>query len=339
MVMSRFPNWGTASEERDSRRPGGDTSMTGSDVITPGSLSSEAGGNFREVQDQLALEPWWFAGVLIEFVSTFSGTIGKQSWRLAAIASPGPIALVWKRPVALSLYAVGIFLTLCEPPLDSIALTLAPMSIISTCAGLSVAWNVILAPCTLGEQLTVVRVLAAAAIVAGTILMGIFGPHSEVSRTGQQYIEIMGRPMASIYYMLLLSLIGVLAYLTRRYPTRGIYPAMLAGALVGNQFLLKVATELLSCGLLGPSSAPGCTSSNPLLDWEFWAIATAALTISVGGLTILSLTLRDAEALDIIPVYQGTVRPHGCSPPMASQGLPWPSMAFRGLPWPSMASQ
>ena len=90
------------------------------------------------------------------------------------------------------------------------ALSLAPMSIISTCAGLSVAWNVLLAPCTLGEQLTKVRVGAAAAIVAGTICMGVFGPRPGMTGSlapGKSRFTSMapsmvfkdGKPMLKVY--------------------------------------------------------------------------------------------------------------------------------------------
>ena len=35
-------------------------------------------------------DPLWFLGLGIEFVSSLAGTLGKQSWRLAALAAPGP---------------------------------------------------------------------------------------------------------------------------------------------------------------------------------------------------------------------------------------------------------
>ena len=86
---------------------------------------------------------------------------------------------------------VGFLLTAIEPPLDSYALTMAPVSVISTCAGLAVVWNVVLAPCTLGEQLTQVRVGAATAIVLGTLSMGVFGPHAEVRYSTEQYLGLI----------------------------------------------------------------------------------------------------------------------------------------------------
>ena len=191
-----------------------------------------------------------------------------------------------------------------EPPLDGVALTLAPASIISTCAGLSVAWNVLLAPCTLGEQLTYVRAGAAIAIIIGTICMGIFGPHAEVLRSPEEYIALMARPSALVYYAGLAGLVGVLTLLTLRMETNRAFPAALGGSLVGNQFLHKVVTEMINCAWFG-SERPGCSADNPFNSWQIWVLGSLALVVSVTGLAVLALALRKSEALDSIPIYQG----------------------------------
>ena len=97
---------------------------------TTQAIGDEVVSGIDRVSSIISEDPTWYLGVLVEFVSTFCGTLGKQCWRLAAVASPGPIALVYKRPIALWLYITGILLTCFEPPLDSTALSLAPMSII-----------------------------------------------------------------------------------------------------------------------------------------------------------------------------------------------------------------
>jgi hypothetical protein len=122
----------------------------------------------------------WYLGVLLEVLTTFLGIAGEQLWRLAALVAPGALSSALRSPRALYLYVAGVVLIIFELPLEGFAFTLAPYSVLSACAGLGVAWNVILAPCLLGEQLTMVRTSAAAAIVVGTILSGVFGPHQEV---------------------------------------------------------------------------------------------------------------------------------------------------------------
>lgn len=217
-------------------------------------------------------DPYWFCGVLLELVSSMAGTVGKQAWRLAALAAPGSFkdALRQSR-LARGFYLLGLLLTVLEPPMDSFAMTLAPVSIVSACAGLSVAWNVLLAPCTLGEQLTVVRLLVAIAIVLGTVFMAVSAPHVEARRTAEEYVALMGRRNAVVYYALIGGLTAFFGALTWRFGgKRRLFPAALAALLIGNQFLLKVATELIMCSFSGASRA-GCTHENPFLSWEICA--------------------------------------------------------------------
>jgi multidrug transporter EmrE-like cation transporter len=264
------------------------------------------------VSADLAEDPLWFLGVLLEIGSSLAGTLGKQLWRLAALAAPGALGPALRRnPKVVGLYVIGIVLTLCEPPVDSVALTYAPMSIIAACAGLSVAWNVVLAPCLLGEQLTMMRVGVAATIVFGTVLIGVFGPHTEVRHTASEYMELLVRPASLVYYgciVLLGCLVG--SRIVRSEGERAL-PAVLAALGVGNQFLLKIATELIACAVYG-ASREGCTDRtgtyvNPFDSWEVYVVSALAFGISTAGLAVLALTLRDAEALDTLPIYQGTV--------------------------------
>jgi hypothetical protein len=122
----------------------------------------------------------WYVGVLLEVVTSFLGNFGKILWRLAALVAPGALSNAARSRRAISLYVLGFLLGVIEFPLDGFAFTFAPYSIMGACAGLGIVWNVVLAPCVLGEQLTVVRLSAAAGIVIGTFLTGVFGPHEEV---------------------------------------------------------------------------------------------------------------------------------------------------------------
>jgi len=63
-----------------------------------------------------------------------------------------------------------------------------------------VVWNVLLAPITLGEQLTPTRKIGAFLICAGTVCVGLFGNHTEVDRTVSEYLELFARPASLVYY-------------------------------------------------------------------------------------------------------------------------------------------
>ena len=77
---------------------------------TPRSKLGRASRTMAETWLELSHDPLWFCGLGIEFVSSLAGTLGKQSWRLAAIAAPGP--LLCSHSVARYLYAFGCLLTL-----------------------------------------------------------------------------------------------------------------------------------------------------------------------------------------------------------------------------------
>jgi len=256
----------------------------------------------------LSKDPLWPVAIVVEVCSTLLGTVGKQSWRLAALAAPGSGGVcisLCQHPTARNLYILGSILTIMEPPLDAYSMSLAPVSIVSACAGLSVIWNIVLAPCLLGERLTVVRLAASAVIVVGTILTGVFGPHYEVEYSAAEYLALLTSTASVSYYAVLAFALAVLFCLMRRFPADRVFPAIFAGCLAGNQFLLKATIALFNCGA-GPTDKGDC-GGNPFAFWPVYAVGFLALAVSIGGLFVLAVTLRDSEALDSVVIYQGSV--------------------------------
>ena len=98
----------------------------------------------------------------------------------------------WYYPLGLALTAV------IDPAFDLLAYSFAAQSIIAAAAGLVVVWNVLLAPCTLGEELTPSRRLGALLICAGTVCIGLFGNHEEIERTPVEYSQLFARPAAIV---------------------------------------------------------------------------------------------------------------------------------------------
>ena len=92
-------------------------------------------------------------------VATLAGAGGKQLLRYAAVSRNG-----WFYPLGLCLTAV------IDPAFDLAAYSFAAQSIIAAMAGLTVVWNVVLAPFTLGEKLTPSRKLGAALICIGVLI-------------------------------------------------------------------------------------------------------------------------------------------------------------------------
>jgi len=242
----------------------------------------------------------WFVGVLVTcFVSTLAGTLGKHCFRRAA--------LVTSKSHMAALYCLGIGFTLLEPPGDALALSLAPMAIVTSCSGMTLVWNTLLAPCTLGESITRVRLLAAGIVLLGTIGVGCFGPHSHRDRTAQEYLQLFSTQRALVYYSCLtiwLLVAGRVALM--QTPGARLFGAAFAGTLLGNNIMTKVCVQLVKCSVQG-ASLKGCGSENPLHRWEIYVFFLAAATLAFSGVLALTLTLRSSEALDAITVFQGSL--------------------------------
>ena len=237
----------------------------------------------------------WYVGVLLDVAATLAGAGGKQLLRYAAVTRNA-----WYYPLGLCLTAV------IDPAFDLAAYSFAAQSIIAACAGLTVVWNVILAPFTLGEELTPSRKIGAALICLGTICLGVFGNHEEVERTPEEYLALFVRPTA-IAYFVGYAIWGALClgvYRCHSDPTVGsFFLCAFGGSLAGNSFTTKAAVELTECGVEG---AVGCGDIvSPFASPLFYLFAGASLTTATLSLALLAVSLRGYEALYMITVYQG----------------------------------
>jgi len=242
-------------------------------------------------------------GVMMQFLTSFLATCGKISWRLAANAAPGSSILdaVWRSKSARMLYLLGILLTLVEPPLESLALSVAPVAIISATGGLSIFWNILLSPCILGERLTRIRLGAAVLIFFGTIFVGVGGPHDEINYYPDEYFDLLTKPKAIVYFCIAGTGIIICYLLWIRFGIRT--AAVIGGAwLAGNEFMAKVCVELLKCGI--DQTKEECQGRQPFRTWEIYILSAVYLGGNVLGLITLAKALRETEALDAITAYQ-----------------------------------
>uniref|UniRef100_A0A7S2IND5 Magnesium transporter n=1 Tax=Haptolina brevifila TaxID=156173 RepID=A0A7S2IND5_9EUKA len=253
-------------------------------------IEAEAAREASQMIYLLSQNLWW-VGILFDAVATLAGTIGKQMLRKAVTSKN------------CMYYPLGLVLTAgIDPAFDLVAYSFAAQSIIAACAGLVVVWNVILAPCSLGEKLTPSRKVGAAIICIGTILVGVFGSHTDIQRTPDEYLELFVSSQACIYYACF-SCWLVLCMVMRRCASLVVgagFLCAMGGSLAGNSFTTKAAVELTECGALDP----GCTGS-PFTSPLFYLFAGASLFNATISLYILAITLREFEALFMITVYQG----------------------------------
>lgn len=236
----------------------------------------------------------WMIGVLLDVVATLAGTVGKQFLRFAAVRQNA-----WYYP--LGLFFTGVI----DPIFDAGAYSFAAASIITACAGMVIVWNVLLAPYTLGEPLTRPRMWGSAMIAVGTIFTGVFGNHTEVNRSVEEYLELFSRPAALVYYGCMVAAVAF-CFVKGRDPNlspqmSGYYMSTVAGILAGNTFTTKAVVEMVEC--VSESSAH--CESNPFLTVWPYVFICGTLVFSGGSLLILAIALRGSEALASITIFEG----------------------------------
>ena len=236
----------------------------------------------------------WALGVVYTLLSTLMGTVGKDFFRLAFVTS---------NP---TFHAVGIVLSVVlDPVFNLIALSFATQAIVSACAGFVIVWNALLAPFMLGESLTRIRLISSTLILVGTIGVGASGPHYEVVRTEREYMALLSDHSAVVYYVLLLAWCSFAFWRWRRDPLGVGRPwgAVLGGSIAGNNFFVKVFLAINYCAI--DRYSIGCIHANPWVSWQIYAVGLAALAAAGGGLLVLAVTLRHAEALDGVTIFTG----------------------------------
>jgi hypothetical protein len=239
----------------------------------------------------------WYVGVIVAIGTTLVGTLAKHSFRRAALSKTSDRACVMN--------TLGCCFLLLEPPGDATALSFASMAIVTSCSGMALVWNLLLAPCTLGETLTRVRLYAACTVLIGTIGVGSFGPHEHIDRTASEYLLLFSTQRALIYFGCLSVWLVFAARLACTKCGR-LFGAAFAGTLLGNNIMTKVVVSLVECATQA-DSREGCNGENPFNTWELYVFFGLAALISLSGAISLVLTLQSSEALDAITIFQGSL--------------------------------
>ena len=223
---------------------------------------TSAASNSTEPLSCVSYNPLWFVGVLLDAVATLAGTGGKQLLRYAVIKNN-----LWYYPLGLCLTAV------IDPAFDVSAYSFAAQSIIAPMAGMVVVWNIIIAPCTLGEVLTRTRKIGALLIIVGTAFVGLSGNHEDTKRSVDEYIALFGRFDALAYYFFFCIWSCVCGYYWRYGSpfVSGFCVGALGGSLAGNMFTTKAVVEMLKCVGTGdqddPCDAASCAYNPFYTGW------------------------------------------------------------------------
>lgn len=235
-------------------------------------------------------------GILLSFLQTFFGALGKDFFRLA-FTSDNRIYFV-----------IGtISSIIIDPILNISALRFSTYAIVSACSAFAVFWNIILAPCILRERITRMRLIACGLIMLGTVWVGVFGPDHKSNYSGEQWLALLGSAHAVIYYVFLFAWIGFAYWRWRRAPSfeGRAWGSMLGGTLGGNTFPIEGALAIFSCQDNPPDSPAACYMGSPWLEWQLYLLGLLTLIAAGGSLLVLAMTLEHAEALDAVSIFTG----------------------------------
>ena len=233
-------------------------------------------------------DPTWSYGVVLELVCTLVNVAGKQCFRLAALRSN------W------CYHVLGVVLLFClYTPLNSVALRLAPNSIVCAVDGMIVVWNILLAPLTLGEAITRSRLAAAALITVGTAVAALLGNHTDRDHNHEQYLHDLRQPRALVYYeitgmTILFLFCAAWAQLEKSQRRSGALFALLGGLLAGN------------AGLYWKAALQFVVESQWDAPWVYVLAATNFL-MAGSGIACLAYAMRRNAALYVLPFYEALV--------------------------------
>lgn len=237
-------------------------------------------------------ESLWWVGVILDCFATLAGTIGKQLIRYSHVTG---------KPMFFYLGLVGT--AVVDPIFDVMAYSFAPQSIITPMAGMVVVWNVLLAPYTLGEPLSVARKIATLLVCVGTVGVGMSGSHEQVEYDAETLLVLFTSTNALLYYASFFVFYAICYSVIRGAgrEARGLAIGSIGGSLAGNMFFTKACVELLAC------SIDGSCQPSPFTQIAIYIYFACTIVICLTALYWLSVGLEDFEALYMITVFEGTM--------------------------------
>jgi magnesium transporter len=207
-----------------------------------------------------------------------------------------------KRPSYLQpLWCIGMTILIIDACADFVWIGLAPQSLLAPLGGLSLGFNVLLAPIFhKKEKVTRSIVTATALIYMGTILTVLFAPDSAPSYSLTTLVEFSTNPPFMVYALACIAFQGGMAYHGMRQSTfQLVHYCGLAGCFGGQTILFaKSASELVKTALVSGNYQDWTTSPLPYL-FVLGMIGTVLTQVN-----FLNTGLAKFDALVVVPVYQ-----------------------------------
>eukprot|EP00931_Biecheleriopsis_adriatica_P088434 TRINITY_DN6275_c0_g2_i1.p1 TRINITY_DN6275_c0_g2~~TRINITY_DN6275_c0_g2_i1.p1 ORF type:complete len:344 (-),score=66.95 TRINITY_DN6275_c0_g2_i1:19-1050(-) len=262
--------------------------------MTNASQTSEEGTDVVDVGDSSL----WLLGVCFAVFGTLIGTIGKQLIRCSELCKENR-----KTREGKLLFILGLALQVAlNPACDIAGYALAPASVIAPVTGMDIVWNTVIAPCSLGEELTSRRFSSSAIIFFTATASVFFRQINEVTWTADYVTYVLLQRRTMLYAISFVGWFLLNNFVFMKYPkgsaVRGFSLGATAGTLAGNMWCTKIVAVLAEKCIGGDCEAWSHSVS--------WFMLFAAVFFSTSNLLYISKGMQQYEALFMVTVYMGS---------------------------------
>ncbi|CAE7641986.1 tas [Symbiodinium sp. CCMP2592] len=242
----------------------------------------------------------WLVGVGLVLAGLVVGTCGMHLIRKSELKNQSGHVAEGK-----ICFAAGIFLNLIiGPVLDVSGYAFAPASIISPFTGFNIIANSLVAPITLGEQVTRCRCIGIVIVFVTATLSVFFNKETQTEEwTLERAQDVLLQWRVAVYGILFSSWLAMNVRVLARCPhgsvIRGFCLGAISGSLAGNMWCTRlVAVFVKDCF----NGSCGKTWSN----WLPWLISAGAAFFAITNVPYMQRAMRKYEALFVVTVFQGS---------------------------------
>jgi len=203
-------------------------------------------------------------------------------------------------------WVCGLLLMVLVPfPLDMIAFSLAPQSLVVPLTGFTLVLNQVVAPCVLKERVTCQDWVGTGVICSGIVLTTAFGSHCSYVYSVDQMMDLFDkRPfqIAELAFIISTLVCWICAYCGERGfiqsspVSRSILYAYMAGAVgAQQQIFLKATGEVFESSINGDDQWGS--------KWECYLFIALCVVFAIGQIYMLNKGLALWSAIKYLPLY------------------------------------
>eukprot|EP00553_Chaetoceros_curvisetus_P012958 CAMPEP_0204640292 /NCGR_PEP_ID=MMETSP0717-20131115/46495_1 /ASSEMBLY_ACC=CAM_ASM_000666 /TAXON_ID=230516 /ORGANISM="Chaetoceros curvisetus" /LENGTH=375 /DNA_ID=CAMNT_0051660653 /DNA_START=375 /DNA_END=1502 /DNA_ORIENTATION=+ len=203
--------------------------------------------------------------------------------------------------IAIALRLSGMIgMTFINPLFCVLAMNYASPSILAPFSGLTLVWIVLLSESLIGEKPQRKQIIAASLIIAGEVIVAIFGDHTnDEGMTVEDVAASYANPYFQLYFVLMAVWFAGLIYLIVEKPSpslRRFAFGVAGGSLTGFQNFLKDSLTIIKATAESGESYP----------WYFYIFVVCAMGSAFGGLLFLTGCMKVYDATFSSAMFVGS---------------------------------